>query len=169
MPHTDMQRFVDPELRREWLSEFPVVVATPVAWGDMDYFRHLNNIVFFRYFESARIAYLERIGFRSELEHSGTGPILSATHCRFRRPITYPDIVLVGAKTIELRSDRFVMEYRLVSEAQRAVAAEGGGTLVAYDYSAGEKAALPVSVREAIVSLEGHNFGDGTDPDATRG
>jgi acyl-CoA thioester hydrolase len=149
-----MDRFVDPGLRAEFLSEFPVVVATPVAWGDMDYFRHLNNIVFFRYFESARIAYLERIGFRQELEENGVGPILSATHCRFRRPITYPDVVLVGARTTEVGDDRFVMEYRLVSEALRATAAEGGGTLVAFDYAAGVKAALPPAVRQAIRRLE---------------
>jgi acyl-CoA thioester hydrolase len=150
-----MDRFVDPELRSEWLSEFPVVISTPVAWGDMDYFRHLNNIVFFRYFESARIAYLERIGFQKELEESGVGPILAATHCRFRKPITYPDVVSVGARTLAMGKDRFVMEYRLVSESLRTIAAEGGGTLVAFDYRKGQKALLPRPVRAAIEELEG--------------
>jgi acyl-CoA thioester hydrolase len=151
-----MDRFVDSELRGELLADFPVVVATPVAWGDMDYFRHVNNIVFFRYFESARIAYLERIGFERELEESGIGPILGATDCRFRRPVTYPDVVLVGARTVELAEDRFRMEYRLVSESQRAVAAEGGGTLVAFDYRRNCKAPLPRAVRAAIEQLEPH-------------
>jgi acyl-CoA thioester hydrolase len=149
-----MERFVDQELRREFLPEYPVVVAIPVAWGDMDYFRHVNNIVFFRYFESARIAYLQRIGFDRELEQSGVGPILGATDCRFRRPVTYPDVVQVGARTTELGDDRFRMEYRLVSEAQRAVAAEGGGTLVAFDYRRNRKTQLPESVRSAIERLE---------------
>lgn len=149
-----MERFVDPVLRAELLQGFPVVVATPVAWGDMDYFRHVNNIVFFRYFESARIAYLERIGFARELEESGVGPILAATHCRFRRPLTYPDVVHVGARTTEVGADRFVMEYRLVSEALGEVAAEGGGTLVSFDYGRNVKAALPGRVREAIDRLE---------------
>jgi acyl-CoA thioester hydrolase len=150
-----MNRFIDEALRSEHLAEYPVAIATPVAWGDMDYFRHLNNIVFFRFFESARIAYLERIGFRSELDGSGIGPILAATHCRFRRPITYPDVVLVGARTVEVSEDRFVMEYRMVSEAQRAVAAEGGGTLVAYDYGTGSKSMLPDPVRRSIAEVEG--------------
>jgi acyl-CoA thioester hydrolase len=150
-----MDRFVDADLRAEFLADFPVVVATPVAWGDMDYFRHLNNIVFFRYFESARIAYLERIGFQKELEESGIGPILAATDCRFRRPVTYPDVVAVGARTARLGADRFVMEYRLVSEALREVAAVGGGTLVAFDYRRGHKTALPAPIRGAIQRLEG--------------
>lgn len=136
------------------LAGFPVIVAVPVHWGEMDYFRHVNNTVFFRYFESARIAYLDRIGFREERTEGGMGPILASTHARFRRPLTYPDTVRVGARTVELGADRFTMEYRLVSESQAAVAAEGGGVLVSFDYAAGRKGPLPEGVRRAIERLE---------------
>lgn len=142
------------------LEGFPVVVAVPVQWGEMDYFRHVNNTAFFRYFESARIAYLERIGFREEFAEGGMGPILASTHARFRRPLTYPDAVRVGARTTEVGEDRFTMEYRLVSESQRAVAADGGGVLVSFDYAAGRKAPLPRGVREAIDRVEGKHSPD---------
>lgn len=137
------------------LEGFPVVVETPVAWGDMDFFRHVNNTVFFRYFESARIEYLVRIGFEDEMKQHGIGPILHSTHARFRRPVTYPDRVLAAARTVELREDRLVMEYRVVSEKLGAVAAEGGGTVVAYDYRQGQKAPLPEAVSRAVRRLEG--------------
>lgn len=136
------------------LDGFPVVVELPVFWGDMDYFRHVNNIVFFRYFESARIEYLERVGFREVGSEVQVGPILAATACRFRRPLTWPDSVRVGARATSLGEDRFDMEYRLVSVAQSAIAAEGTGTLVAYDYAAGRKTRLPAAVREAIRDLQ---------------
>jgi acyl-CoA thioester hydrolase len=136
------------------LEGFPVVVELPVFWGDMDYFRHVNNIVFFRYFESARIEYLERIGFREEAQADGAGPILHSTQARFRRPLTWPDTVLVGARTVEIGEDRFTQEYRLVSRAQGQVAAEGGGILVAFDYAANRKVPLPERVRAAIQLLE---------------
>ncbi len=45
------------------LPSYPVVVEWDVAWGDMDAYGHVNNVVYFRYFEQARIAYLERIGW----------------------------------------------------------------------------------------------------------
>lgn len=144
-----------PESTDTLLRPFPVVVEIPVQWGEMDFFRHVNNTVFFRYFESARIAYLDAIGFREEETQGGVGPILASTHCRFRRPLTYPDTVLVGARTTEVGADRFTMEYRLVSQAQGEVAAEGGGVLVSYDYAAGRKAPLPEAVRTAIGCLEG--------------
>ena len=137
------------------LEGYPVVVELPVFWGDMDYFRHVNNIVFFRYFESARIEYLERIGFREISDDNPRGPILHSTHARFRRPLAWPDTVRVGARVTELAEDRFTMEYRLVSVKSGELAAEGGGTLVSFDYAAERKVPLPDPVRDAIRALEG--------------
>ena len=139
---------------RGLLEGFPVVVEIPVMWSDMDYNRHVTNTAFFRYFESARIEYLERIGFRRHGGETGVGPILSATDARFRRPLEWPDTVLVGARTVEVLDDRFHQAYRLVSRALGEVAAEGGGTLVAYDYARRRKTALPDAVREAIREIE---------------
>ena len=46
------------------LQNYPVVIEIPVAWGDMDAFQHVNNVTYFKYFESARIAYFEKIKFQ---------------------------------------------------------------------------------------------------------
>jgi acyl-CoA thioester hydrolase len=135
-------------------AEFPVVVEIPVAWAEMDYFRHVNHAVFFTYFESARIRYLDLIGFRELTEAVQTGPILASAHARFRRPVTYPDTLVVGARTTELGEDRFVHEYRVVSRALNEVAALGGAVLVSYDYAAARKSAIPETVRDAIIRLE---------------
>ncbi|HET7276304.1 MAG TPA: thioesterase family protein [Longimicrobiaceae bacterium] len=142
------------------LKEFQVVAEIPVAWADMDVFRHVNNTVFFRYFETARIKYLERIGFTDDLGmYEGAGPILHSTHCRFRRPVVFPDTVWTGARSVKLHSDRFVMEYRVVSEKLGEVAAEGGGVVVAFDYHARSKTTLPRSVSARIEEIDGHSFG----------
>lgn len=140
------------------LAEYAVQVVIPVEWGDMDAFRHVNNTVFFRYFESARIAYLQRIGFRDEGENGGAGPILASTHCRFKAPLTYPDVVHVGARTTEMGSDRFVMEYRIVSEKLQRVAADGGGVVVSFNYVEERKVVIPERVRQAIQRIEQKSF-----------
>src|SRR5262245_7570674 len=51
--------------RDDALAGFPVVIDQDVRWGDLDAYGHVNNTVFFRFFESARIAYFEAIGFVS--------------------------------------------------------------------------------------------------------
>lgn len=137
------------------LADFPVVVEAPVAWGEMDALGHVNNVVYFRYFENARLAYFDAIGYMEQMKQTGVGPILASTRCRFRRPLEYPDQVVVGARVRQLQPDRFSMEYRVVSRSHGVIAAEGDGAIVSYDYRSGAKALVPDPVRRAIESLEG--------------
>lgn len=137
------------------IDGYPVCVMIPVAWGEMDSFGHVNNIVYFRYFENARIAYFERVGFQQEYRQTGIGPILAKTDCRFIAPLTYPDDVVVGARSRDLGEDRFTMDYSIVSTALGNEAASGSGRIISYDYGRLAKAPLPDSVRRAIIELEG--------------
>src|ERR1044071_8239339 len=93
------------------LERCPVVIETPVAWGQMDAFRHLNNTAYFSFFESGRIAYFEKLDLLELMEATGIGPILASTSCRFKIPLTYPDTVSVGSRVSEMEDDRFMMEY----------------------------------------------------------
>jgi acyl-CoA thioester hydrolase len=136
------------------LTLFPIVVEMDVAWGDMDSYAHVNNVVYFRYFENARIAYLDRIGWIASMQHSGLGPIIASTQARFRKPLTYPDRILVAARISEMQSDRVTFEYRLVSTKLHAVAAEGEALVVSYDYRANAKTPIPEPIRKAIEALE---------------
>lgn len=137
------------------LAGFPVVLRLPVQWGDMDAYGHLNNTIFFRYFESARVDYLERCGFARSWEVDRIGAILHSTACRFRAPLFYPDTISVGGRCSDLEEDRFTMEYRVVSESSGRLAAEGIGVVVSYDYETREKTAIPAAVRAGIERLEG--------------
>lgn len=132
------------------LNDFSVVVQLPVVWGEMDAFGHVNNTVFFRYFETARLAYFERIAFGETANPTDIGPILASTSCRFRRPLRYPDTIHVGARVSAIDEDRFTMEYQIYSETQGDIAAKGEGVIVSYDYSAQRKAPLPEDVRQRI-------------------
>lgn len=145
----------------EVLAGFPVTVSIPVQWGEMDAYDHVNNVAFFRYFESARVKYLERCGFVASYREEGIGAILHSTSCRFRRALVYPDRVTVGARVTEMEPDRFTMQYRLLSHGQEAVAAEGRGVVVSFDYEEGTTAPLPGSVREGVRRLETEDGGTG--------
>lgn len=137
------------------LAKFPVVIEIPVAWGEMDSMGHVNNIVYFRYFETARMVYLERIGFLEEKERTGIGPILASTRCDFRKPLVFPDQISVGIRVDDVEANRFTTYYRLVSRKLGKVAAEGEGLVVCYDYQNERKAEIPDPIYKAIESLEG--------------
>lgn len=136
------------------MKSYSVVYETPVAWGEMDALGHVNNIIYFRYFESARSEYFRKIGvWDYGLEH-GIGVILHSTSCRFRKPLTYPDKVHVGTRVVELMEDRFRMEYKVYSESLDTIAAEGEGMIVSYDYNVNLKCPLPKVIRDAIIDLD---------------
>lgn len=153
----DADRAPDPEAL---LADYSIVVDIPVRWADMDAFGHVNNTRVFQYFESARIVYLERCSFEQSYKETRIGPILHSTSCRFRRPIFYPDTILVGTRASELLEDRFTAEYLAVSKDHGAVLSEGSGVIVSYDYEAGRKAPIPETVRALIVELEGERLSD---------
>jgi acyl-CoA thioester hydrolase len=136
------------------LTGFPVVVELDVAWGDMDSFGHVNNVVFFRYFEAARIEYLARVGWFELMQATGIGPIVHSTQCRFRKPLAYPDRVAVGARAVAREPDRITLEHRLVSRRWDGPAADGQVVVVCFDYRAGKKAPLPEDLWERIDRLE---------------
>jgi acyl-CoA thioester hydrolase len=137
------------------LRGFPVVIEIPVAWGEMDAFQHVNNVAYFRYFESARIAYFERLDLIEFMNQTGIGPILASAQCRFKIPLTYPDTVSVGTRVSQIESDRFVMEYVVVSHRLQKVAAQGEGLIVSYNYREQRKAPIPPELRRRISDLEG--------------
>lgn len=139
---------------QESLETYPIVIEIPVAWGEMDSLQHVNNIVYFRYFESARMSYFNRLDLWNYIKETGVGPILASTNCKFRIPLTYPDTVSVGTKVTEIKDDRFMMKYLVVSHTHNKVAAEGEGLIVSYNYRELAKAALPDEIRRRIEAIE---------------
>ena len=140
--------------RHDLLAGFPVILELPVQWGEMDAYGHVNNAMFFRYFESARMEYLIKCGFVESYERNKVGAILHSTSARFRQPLFYPDSVQIGASATEIQEDRFTMNYTIVSLSRNVVVCEGMGLIVAFDYSAGKKTGLPSAVRTAISTIQ---------------
>ena len=135
-------------------AEYPVVVELPVAWGDMDSFQHVNNVVYFRYFESARLEYFARLDWFNYQRETGVGPIVSATQARFRRALAYPDTIRIGARLLSMAEDRFTLEHRLVSRKLGEIAAEGQVTIVTYRYAENQKTPIPEELKRRIAALE---------------
>lgn len=135
------------------LRGFPIVVIVNVAWGDRDAFGHVNNTVYLRWFEDSRVAYLDSIGFLYG-PLNVVGPVLHSVHCRFRRPLGYPDTLRVGARVTEIGDDRLTLEHRVVSAKLGEVAAEGQSVIVAYDYTRDMRVPLPEYLSSRLEPLE---------------
>jgi acyl-CoA thioester hydrolase len=131
-----------------------VTIVVPVAWGEMDAYGHVNNAVYFRWFESGRMEYFRRIGWPEIERSTGIGPILHSTEARFRVPLEYPDEVEIETRVEDVRDDRFTMKYEIRSRKLKRLACTGSGLVVAYDYRALAKAKLPEEIARRIAELE---------------
>ncbi len=143
----------------EFQKEFAVIVPINVAWGEMDAFQHVNNVVYLRYFETARIAYMQAIGLNTDLANAKQGenpigPILADSYCRYRRPVTFPDTLHIGCRISELQEHGFVMEYQAFSEQQQTVATIGNSRIVMLNYFTGKKEVIPERLKAKIAKLQ---------------
>jgi acyl-CoA thioester hydrolase len=138
----------------ERLGRYPVSITIPVAWGEMDAFHHVNNVVYARWVESARIAYFTRIGLMEPVRADGVGPILGRVAIDYRRPVTYPDTVRVDATTTRIGRSSFTMAYRISSAGQSAEVATAEDVIVVFDYRAGRSTPVDDALRAAILALE---------------
>lgn len=136
-------------------SKFPIFITLPVQWGDQDAFGHVNNTVYFRWFESARIAYFDRIGLSEMMKAAKVGPILASIGCDYRRQIMYPESVIIGAKVTRIGRTSITMEHELFTQSNQALAAEGKSTIVVFDYATNRPHPVPDAIRQAIEAVEG--------------
>ena len=139
------------------LKEFAVVYSQNVAWGDMDAVGHVNNVMYYRYIESARVEYLTRIDAIGQ----GLSAVIASSSCRFLRPVFFPDVLDIGVQVVEIRNSGFHMNYVLFSTKQQQIVATGDAIAVMVNASTLGKAALPAELRQRIYALEqtvGHDL-----------
>jgi acyl-CoA thioester hydrolase len=144
-----------PETRPPELAGHPVVVPLPIQWGDQDAFGHVNGVMYFRWFETARVEYLHLGGLGHLMDRHGVGPILAAIHCNYRRQLKHPDSILVTASIAEVGRTSMKMRHLIYSQTQQVVAAEGESTVVMFDYTAQKPVRVPDDVRQLIEQFEG--------------
>ena len=133
------------------LDDFTATEEIPVRWGDMDARGHVNNTVYYRYFESSRIALLRFLNIYEQPTEVRVGPILSFQSCVYKAPLTYPDTIHVGAKIIEVDGSKIIIKHTIISEKLNRIAAEGEAHIVWYDYDKQKKAEIPDKLKQEML------------------
>ena len=124
-----------------------------VRFRDCDSLRHVNNAVYFTYFEQARLVMGETLGLRRVLERVDLGLILAHTACDYKAQLVFGDEidVLVGVEGIGRSSFTYRMEVRRVRDG--AVVATSRSVQVVFDYAAQRTAPIPDTLRDKLEAL----------------
>lgn len=125
-------------------------MVIPIRWGDMDAMGHVNNTVYFRYLEIARLDWLYRVG--GPPDPSGSGPVIVNAFCNFIRQLEFPGDVLAKhyvANPGRSSFDTYITLER--TDLPGVIHAEGGARTVWTDFKAQKSVPLPDWMR-ALVS-----------------
>jgi acyl-CoA thioester hydrolase len=122
----------------------------PIRWGDMDAMGHVNNTVYFRYMEQARISWFDALGVRPSPR--GAGPVIINASCTFMKQLVYPGDVEVRTYAGKVGHSSFEtwLEMR-PSYDPETVYAEGAAKVVWVDFDKGKSTALPEKIRQIVL------------------
>jgi acyl-CoA thioester hydrolase len=118
-----------------------------IRWGDMDAMGHVNNTVYFRYMEQARISWFDTLVPRAEAWIS-TGIVVASTSCNFKLPLNYPGTVEVRVSLGKPGGSSLPTFYELVMG--EVIHADGAATVVFIDMEKQKPIRIPQKIREAI-------------------
>ncbi len=142
------------------------------GFGDLDAMGHVNNVVFLKWIESARIAYW--IQLTGPKAHPGTpdpggasypsGPgvisgglidmILARTEIDYRRPVSYGERLDVFLRTSLIKRSSIVFEYAVRARSDERVVAEAKTVVVCYDYALARTKPVSMEMKAAILALD---------------
>lgn len=122
----------------------------PIRWGDMDAMGHVNNTVYFRYLEQARIAWFEALGCPPD--PVGTGPVIINAHCTFLKQLRYPGDIEITTHVGDFGRSSFQTLHQIRRvDSPEVLAAEGGSKVVWVDQRVEKSSPLPPEMRERLL------------------
>ena len=126
------------------------VERIPIRWGDMDAMGHVNNIVYFRYMEQARISWFEQLLPRRDAAWKTTGIVIVNASCNFRRAITYPGTVEVKVFVARPGGSSVSTYYEMRVDEDPEPYADGAAVVVFIDMKTQKAKRIPEEIRSLL-------------------
>ncbi len=127
------------------------VEIIPIRWGDMDAMGHVNNTVYFRYMEQARIGWFDTVVPGDAAWHS-IGIVIVNASCHYRRPMTYPGEVEIKLSIGRIGRSSVATYYDLHVDGDADPYATGEATVVFIDMTQQRPVSIPDTIREQLES-----------------
>lgn len=121
-----------------------------IRWGDMDAYGHVNNTIYFRYMEQARVAWLETVGYRCNAQQEA--PVIVHADCSFLLPLSYPDTIEVRMLAGNAGRSSLLTFYELRLQGDDRLYAHGSAKIVWINPVSGKSVSLPESLRRLVAN-----------------
>jgi acyl-CoA thioester hydrolase len=121
-------------------------------WMDNDVYGHVNNVVYYSFFDTAVNGYLIAAGCL-DIRNSPIVGLVVETGCQYFKPIAFPDALLVGIRVAKLGTSSVRYEIGIFLNGDESAAAEGYFVHVYVDRAANKSVPIPDHVRKVLSGL----------------
>ena len=133
------------------------ITKISVQWGEMDAFNHVNNVMYIRWCETARISLFREIwgetgiNMKEILDGNGVGPILANFNINYKLPLTYPDEVTIHTNVSQIGNTSFKLNQSLFSKkSEDTLVADATSIVVMVNYISGDKFTLNQNIKSEL-------------------
>jgi acyl-CoA thioester hydrolase len=133
-------------------SAYPHFLEITTRWNDNDSYRHVNNAVYYEYFDTVVNQFLVQRG-ALDVERSGVIGLVVETQCRFFSPISFPSKVHAGLRVAHLGTSSIRYEIGLFCDAQASTSAQGHFVHVYVDRTTNRPVPLSQELKQALTPL----------------
>lgn len=122
------------------------MLDVPTRWNDNDALGHVNNVMYYSYFEAIVVRFVMKEG-GLDWTADRIVPLAVETLCKFRRPLSYPDIVEAGLKVVKLGNSSVTYAIGLFTQGEQSPAAQGHFVQVFIDKQNDRPVPIPENFR----------------------
>ena len=126
--------------------------AIPTRWMDNDVYGHVNNVVYYSWFDTAVNHYLVQQG-ALDIEHGEVIGLVIETQCNYFASVAFPDLIEVGVRVAHLGRSSVRYELGIFKAGEESAAARGHFVHVYVDRASRRPVALPAALRAALMPL----------------
>lgn len=133
------------------MVNYPFTTPLTTRWRDNDVYGHVNNVVYYEYFDTIANLYLIEHGGLDI--HGGVIGLVVASQCQFNAPLAYPDELTGGLRVTKLGNSSVRYELAIAKRSSTEIAAEASFTHVFVDRATRRPTPIPDQLREALAKL----------------
>jgi acyl-CoA thioester hydrolase len=134
------------------LREFRHHCTITTRWSDNDAYGHINNVVFYSFFDTAVNRWLISVGALDIAASEAIGLVVETT-CSYRKPVSYPQDIVVGIRLARLGNSSVSYDLAVFGSGDAEAAAEGQFTHVYVARNTGRPVPVPAALRAALEAL----------------
>ena len=134
----------------------PIILTLRVDWSEMDLFGHINNVMYAKYIQSARVNFVEQIGLIKILKEEKIGFMLASSAIQYQKPLFYPDNITIETTVEFIKNTSFGLQHQIFN-GQNELSTIGNDILVMYDFNINQKVPVPEQIRAEILRIQGDN------------